>query len=321
MFVYCKNLHPHCSAVTQWVSLFSSFTSSFSESLISFFPFFSSSIFCFFSLCSYVFSFLFSFSFASLYSFTFILFFHCPLSFSYLTAPFLSFCFLLVCDFSLLSTQTWSTSAFFHPLPLHYSVSLFFPFLCLLFLSSVFPSPSSKSSTYLSPAFSQKHLLLYVRGFSVHSYIGQMKLHHETCFTKKLADKKIPWVKIYNEIKTAKRAESKVRQTKSPSVMLWKLSQFQHTPRTIRSLEHDCLAVWTHSNGIISFHPCVVGTVEMKTIDCTHCFLPHIYLLGAHTNTHTQTHTNSASFEMQVEAVYAQGLVKRSRSLALLMHA
>lgn len=48
--MYCKNLHPHCSAVTQWVSLFSSFTSSFSESLISFFPFFSSSILFFLPL-------------------------------------------------------------------------------------------------------------------------------------------------------------------------------------------------------------------------------------------------------------------------------
>lgn len=129
--MYCKNLHPHCSAVTQWVSLFSSFTSSFSESLISFFPFFSSSIFCFFSLCSYVFSFLFSFSFASLYSFTFILFFHCPLSFSYLTAPLISFSFLLFSSCLWLFFTVYSNLVYFSFFPSASSSLFRFSFLPL----------------------------------------------------------------------------------------------------------------------------------------------------------------------------------------------
>lgn len=131
VFVYCKNLHPHCSAVTQWVSLFSSFTSSFSESLISFFPFFSSSIFCFFSLCSYVFSFLFSFSFASLYSFTFILFFHCPLSFSYLTTPLISFSFLLFSSCLWLFFTVYSNLVYFSFFPSASSSLFRFSFLPL----------------------------------------------------------------------------------------------------------------------------------------------------------------------------------------------
>lgn len=129
--------------------------------------------------------------------------------------------------------------------------------------------------------------------------------------------KKILWVKNYNEIKTAKRAELKVRQTKSPSVML------EAKPVPAHTTYHQKSWAWLS---------CCMDPLQwnykLSPLRCRNCWneghplytlfpSPHIPPGG----THKHAHTNSASFEMQVEAVYAQGLVKRSSSLALLMHA
>lgn len=147
---------------------FSSFTSSFSESLISFFPFFSSCIFCFFSLCSYLFFTSFSsFSFASLYSFTFILFFHCPLSFSYLTTPLISFSFLLFSSCLCLLFTVYS-NLFVHYFSFFPSPSSFLPLSlsavpvqCIPFtLFKIFYLPFS---CLLPKQNLKKHLLLYVK--------------------------------------------------------------------------------------------------------------------------------------------------------------
>lgn len=66
-----------------------------------------------------------------------------------------------------------------------------------------------------------------------------------------------------------------------------KISQKQEQPTTqptIRGLEHHSLTVRPHSDAIVSLHSGVVGAVEMESIHGTHCLLPDIHLLRAHTD-------------------------------------
>lgn len=56
------------------------------------------------------------------------------------------------------------------------------------------------------------------------------------------------------------------------------------TQPTIRGFEHHSLTVWPHSDAIVGLHSGVVGAVEMESIHRTHCLLPDIHLLRAHTD-------------------------------------